>query len=139
MGGSILGSEAIHDFLKEKIKKNIYFINNIDETKLLEIKKKINFNKTLFIVISKSGNTIETIANLLYLKILKKNLKNILIISERKDNFLYNLSEKNELFCLEHNSNIGGRYSVLSVVGLVPAYLMGINIFNLEKNIKIPQ
>ncbi len=136
MGGSILGSEAIHDFLKEKIKKNIYFINNIDETKLLEIKKKINFNKTLFIVISKSGNTIETIANLLYLKILKKNLKNILIISERKDNFLYNLSEKNELFYLEHNSNIGGRYSVLSVVGLVPAYLMGINIFNLRKNIK---
>ena len=136
MGGSILGSEAIYDFFKEKIKKNIYFVNNIDETKMFEIKKKINFKNTLFIVISKSGNTIETIANFLYLKILKKNLKNILIISEKKDNFLYKLSEKNELYYLEHNSNIGGRYSVLSVVGLVPAYLMGINIFNLRKNIK---
>ena len=84
MGGSILGSQAMYFFLKEKIKKKVYFLDDINYTKISNLKKKINLSTTLFIIISKSGNTIETLSNLFSLNILKKNAKNIIIISEKK-------------------------------------------------------
>ena len=75
MGGSILGAEAIYEFLSYKIKKKFYFINNINEDSILNIKKEINLKKTLFLIISKSGNTIETISNSFFLNMIKKKLK----------------------------------------------------------------
>lgn len=87
MGGSILGADAIYNFFQTKIKKNIYFLNDLNENKILNLKKKENFSKVLFIIISKSGNTIETLSNVLLLDILKKNSKNIIIISEKKKIF----------------------------------------------------
>ena len=63
MGGSILGVEAINHFLKNKIKKKIYFFNDLNSENIFEIKK-LQSNKILFIIISKSGNTTETIFNL---------------------------------------------------------------------------
>lgn len=84
MGGSILGSEAIYYFLKDRIKKRVYFIDNIDSENILQLKKKLNYKKTLFIIISKSGNTIETFSNFLSFNVIKKNSKNIIIISEKK-------------------------------------------------------
>ena len=136
MGGSILGSEAIYQFLKKKIKKKVYFFNDINTQKILNFKKKIKLNKTLFLIISKSGNTVETLSNFLSLNIIKKKSKNIILISEKKDNLLFSLSKKYSLFYVEHKSHIGGRYSVLSEVGIIPAYLMGINIFKLRYNLK---
>ena len=136
MGGSILGSEAIYEFLSNIIKKKLYFFDNIDSEKLSNFKKKVDFRKTLFLIVSKSGNTIETLSNLFLLKILKKDAKNIIIISEKKNNFLYLLSKSNNLFFIEHKKFIGGRYSVLSEVSLVPAYLMGLNISNFRKNLR---
>ena len=136
MGGSILGTEAIYNFFQKKIKKKFYFFNNLDENKLYDFKKKENLSKVLFIIISKSGNTIETLSNLFSLNIIKKNSKNIIIISEKKNNLLFSLSKKFNLFFIEHKKNIGGRYSVLSEVGIIPAYLMGVNIFRLRSNIK---
>ena len=127
MGGSILGSEAIHDFLKKKIKKKVYFFNNLNEDRIINFKKKKKLSKILFIIISKSGNTVETLANIFSLDIIKKKANNIILISE-KNNFLHYLSKKFNLFHIEHKHYIGGRYSVLSEVGLVPAYLMGLNI-----------
>ena len=59
MGGSILGAQSIYDFLKIKIKKNFYFINNL-KSKIIFSDKKI---KHLNLVVSKSGNTLETISN----------------------------------------------------------------------------
>ena len=137
MGGSILGAEAIYGAFKNKIikKKKIFFLNNLDQAKLISIKKKINFKKTLFIIISKSGNTIETLSNTFALNIIKNNSKNIIIISEKKNNNLYNLSKKFNLFFVEHRKNVGGRYSVLSEVGLIPALLMGVDIKKLRLNI----
>ena len=81
MGVTILGTEAIYYFLKQKIKKEIYFFDNIDTEKLIKFKKLNVAKKTLFIVISKSGNTVETLANFLSLNLIKKNAKNIIIIS----------------------------------------------------------
>ena len=136
MGGSILGSEAIYGFLKKKIKKKIFFFDDINEQKISKFKKEVNISKTVFLVISKSGNTIETLSNFFSLKIIEKVKKNIVVISEKKDNILYSLSKKFNLFYVEHKDYIGGRYSVLSEAGIVPAYLMGLNIFKLRKNLK---
>jgi len=135
MGGSILGSEAIYLFLRKKIKKNFLFLDNIDLDKLKKFSNKVRSDKTLFIVISKSGNTIETLSNFIALRIIKKNSKNIVIISEKNNNSLYRLSKKMKLQHIEHKNYIGGRYSVLSEVGMVPAYLMGLNIKKIRKNL----
>jgi len=136
MGGSILGAEAINNFLEKKVKKKIYFFNDLNEKKILDLRKKENLNKVLFLVISKSGNTIETLSNFFILNILKKNSKNIIIISEKKNNLLFSLSKKFNLFYIEHRDYIGGRYSVLSEVGIIPAYLMGINILKLRADVQ---
>ena len=135
MGGSILGSETLYFFLKDKIKKNFLFFNDIHEDKLKKFKTTHDLKKVLFIAISKSGNTIETLSNLLSLKIIKKNSKNIILISEKFNNPLYLLSQKLKLHHIEHKNYIGGRYSVLSEVGMVPAYLMGINIERIRQNL----
>ena len=118
MGGSILGAEAIYNFLYHKIDRKVIFLDNIN-LKGVEYLKKKDYKKTLFLVISKSGNTIETISNFISLNIIKKNSKNIIVITEKKNNTLYELSKKFNLFFIEHKSFIGGRYSVLSEVGLV--------------------
>ena len=132
MGGSILGAEAVSNFLKKKITKKVYFLNDIEPKKIFDLKKKININKTLFLVISKSGNTVETISNLLILNIIKKNSKNIILISEKNNNSIFYLAKKFNLFYIEHKSFIGGRFSVLAEVGIIPAYLMGIDIKKLR-------
>ena len=135
MGGSILGSEAIYQFLQAKIKKKVYFFNDLDEKKISEFKRKENLSKILFIIISKSGNTVETLSNTFSLNIIKKNAKNIIIITEKKNNFLFLLSKKLNLFYIEHKKNLGGRYSVLSEVGIIPAYFMGVDIVRLRSRI----
>ena len=119
MGGSILGSHAIYDFLKDKIKKKFYFIENLQSVK----KKKFNSGHNN-IIISKSGNTIETIVNANIF--VRKNDKN-LILTENKKNYLNLLAKKLKAEIVHHNNYIGGRYSVLSEVGMLPAELMGLN------------
>ena len=136
MGGSILGAQAMHNFLKKKIKKKVFFFDNLYEKDILNLKKNFKSKNVLYIIISKSGNTIETISNLFSLSILKKRNRNIIIITEKKDNILYILAKKFDLYFIEHKSHIGGRYSVLSEVGIVPAFLMGLNIEELRKNLK---
>ena len=135
MGGSILGIEAIYNFIEKKIKKKIYFFDNLDEANIKNFQTKENTSKVLFIVISKSGNTIETLTNTFLLKILKKNAKNIILISERKNNALFQISNQMNLFYVEHKSHVGGRYSVFSEVGIIPAYIMGLNTNKLRSKI----
>ena len=70
------------------------------------------------------------------MKILKKNAKNIIVISEKNSNSLYSISKKFNLFFIEHNKYFGGRYSVLSEVGIIPIYFMDLNIKKFRRNIK---
>ncbi len=120
MGGSILGAKAIYSFLKNKINKNFFFKDNL----LIE-KKRLSFNKNfLNLIISKSGNTLETIVNTNYL--VKNNQRNI-FLTENKKNYLTNLANKLKSEIIHHNNYIGGRYSVLSEVGMLPAELMGLD------------
>ena len=119
MGGSILGSQAIYYFLEEKIKKKFFFIDNITPSIKNNYKSKINN-----LIISKSGNTLETVSNVnIYVK---NNDKNI-IITENKPSYLWELATKLKSEIIHHNNYIGGRYSVLSEVGMLPAELMGLN------------
>ena len=128
MGGSSLGARAIYNFLKAKISKKFNFIDNLQKDNKQKMRKK-NKNYTN-LIISKSGNTIETIvsANIL----LKKKDKNI-FITENKKNYLYLLAEKLKAEIIHHNNFIGGRYSVLSEVGMLPAELMGLNSNNFKQ------
>jgi len=135
MGGSIHGTKAIYSFLKHKIKKKVYFLDDLDENKISKIKKKEIPSQMLFIIISKSGNTIETLSNAFSLNIFKRNAKNLIIITEKKDNLLFRLSKKLNLFYVKHKNYIGGRYSVLSDVGILPSYLMGLNILKLRSKL----
>ena len=121
MGGSALGAQAIYNFLKNKTKKKIVFINNLSTNSNYLIKNK-NKSKNLNLIISKSGNTLETIANVNIL--IKKSDRNI-FITEKNNNYLRNIGLKMKAEILEHKNFIGGRYSVLSEVGMLPAELMG--------------
>jgi len=135
MGGSILGSKSIYYFLKNKIKKNFFFHNNL-QSKIDVINKK---NKCLNLIISKSGNTLETISNS---NIIVKNQDKNIFITENTNNYLHLLAQKLKSEIVHHNNFIGGRYSVLSEVGMLPAELMGLNtakfkqLNNLIKNKK---
>ena len=121
MGGSILGAKAIYKFLSPNVKR-FQFIDSLSNNNFINNKKK---NVTL--VISKSGNTLETISNANIL--IQKKQKNI-FVTENKKNYLTELANRLKAEVVHHNNYIGGRYSVLSEVGMLPAQLMG---FKAEK------
>ena len=124
MGGSSLGAEAIYSFMNRKIRKKFSFVNNIDLSR-----NKNNEINQFNIIISKSGNTLETLANLNYQKV----KKNCLFITENKNSYLRNLALKLKSEIIEHNNFIGGRYSVLSETGMIPAFFMGLEPNNFKR------
>jgi len=121
MGGSVLGTQAIFEFLKKKIKKKkIYFFNNLTQKIVVDKKKKY-----LNIITSKSGNTLETFVNCNIL--ISKNDAN-LFITENKKSLISKLAEELKSQIVHHNNFIGGRYSVLSEVGMLPSELVGLKV-----------
>jgi len=119
MGGSVLGTKTIYEFLNYKIKKNFIFIDNLQVKQNKSQKKKFTN-----LIVSKSGNTLETIVNTnLYIKKKDKNI----FLTENKNNQLNILAHKLKSEIVHHNNFIGGRYSVLSEVGMLPAELMGLD------------
>ena len=119
MGGSSLGTKAIYDFLKYKIKKKFQFIDNLNSKYLIDNKK--NYTN---LIVSKSGNTIETIINS---NVIIKNRDKNIFITENRNSYLNSFAKKLKADVIHHNNFIGGRYSVLSEVGMLPAELMGLN------------
>ena len=115
MGGSSLGSKAIYNFLNLK-KRKFNFIDNFSN-----LNQDFGSEKKVNIIISKSGNTLETISNS---NILINQNKNIFLTENRKS-YLTDLAKKLKAEIINHNNYIGGRYSVLSEVGMLPAELMG--------------
>ncbi len=117
MGGSSLGTRAIYSFLKHKIKKKLIFFDNLETNKIKDKKKHLN------LIVSKSGNTLETIVNSnIYINKFDQNI----FITENKKNYLHVLANQLKSEIVHHNNYIGGRYSVLSEVGMLPADLMGL-------------
>ena len=136
MGGSILGTKSIYSFLKKKIQKKVFFFDNLDSNLNLKYKKIKNLKNSCFVVVSKSGNTLETIANLstVFSKTLLKN--KLIIITEIIDSSLANIGNKYKAEIIEHKEFISGRYSVLSEAGMFPAALMGLDLMKF-KNLKM--
>ena len=124
MGGSSLGAKAIYNFMKPKIKKKFTFLDNLNSRN----NNQKNKNQTVNIIISKSGNTIETIANYSSLKQKNKNI----FICENTNNYIKNLANKLNCLIINHKNYIGGRYSVLSEVGMLPSIFMGLKPKNFK-------
>ncbi|MBP6985501.1 MAG: glucose-6-phosphate isomerase [Alphaproteobacteria bacterium] len=136
-GGSSLGGQAIcalanHAYSFETQEPRLLFLDNIDPDTFYRLMASIDLPSTGFIVISKSGNTAETNCQLLsILEIWDQTLcppnGNFLLITEEKDSILTRLAEKYQLQTLPHNPHIGGRFAALSLVGLLPAMIAGLD------------
>ena len=138
IGGSSLGTYAVYDFLKysKNFNKNIRFLESTDPVLINATLNEFDLNDTLFIIISKSGSTVETISTFKYLlSKVELNSDNFIIISDANSS-LHKLALKNGLEFFEIPSNVGGRFSVLSPVGLVPLALIGVDIKALLKGAK---
>ena len=142
IGGSTLGTYAIYNFMKynkqhnKSLKKELFFFESTDPVNLNGTISQLNLEDTLFIVISKSGTTIETISIFKYLmSITKIDKSNLLIITE-DDSKLNTFARANDINYFDIPKNVGGRFSVLSNVGLVPLYLAGFDIDELLKGAK---
>ena len=136
IGGSALGLAAIENALPKKNAPNLHILDNSDPDLIFSCVQKINVAKTLFIIISKSGETSETVSQYLYfsnllkkeLKITDAELKKNIVIITGKSGFLRDEVIKHKLTHFSVPENIGGRFSVLTAVGLLPAIFMKINI-----------
>jgi glucose-6-phosphate isomerase len=131
VGGSSLGGKTLAA-LKSQTK--VEFIESIDPTTLHECLSKLDFKNTFFLVISKSGETIETICQTLVIldEINRQKIKNFakqfLFITESEENSLAKIAKKIGAEITPHSNKIGGRYSCFSIVGLLPAMLAGLDV-----------
>ena len=138
IGGSSLGARAIYDFLlpSNDYTKDLLFLETIDPLKVNHLLKSIDLADTQFVIISKSGNTIETISLFKYLdSLVTIDSSNCTIISEAKS-VLTQFANDNNIKAFDLAENIGGRFSVFSVVGLVPLAMVGVDIDNLLNGCK---
>ena len=129
-GGSSLGGQVIHS-ISNSCGKNLKFISNLDPSSLENLLQETNFEKTGFLVISKSGETLETICQLLIAMDFARNSHDFkdrfVIVTEDKDSTLRQIANQNKFLCFDHPNTIGGRYSVFSLVGMIPAILCGLD------------
>ena len=135
MGGSILGTQAVYDFFKTKIKKQIFFVNNLEASLLKEINTNCSKKNTLFIIISKSGNTIETLSSINSLNKDAIDKRNTIVITTNETNQLLNFAKSKKIKVINHRSYVSGRYSIFSETSFVPLYFMDIQISQFRKDI----
>ena len=146
IGGSALGNIALQtalnnpfwNILSSKKRKNwprLFVPDNVEPELIKSLSEIINFNKTVFNIISKSGTTAECLANFFYLKnmlIKKVGIKNwqkhIIITTDEKKGYLRELADKEGIVSFVVPANVGGRFSVMSPVGLVSAAFTGLKI-----------
>ncbi len=138
IGGSTLGTYAIYKFLKhsKNLEKKLYFLETTDP---IDIESKLNgidLETALFIVISKSGTTIETLSIFKYIHSLVKIDKNNTVIITENDSKLNHYAKINDIQTFEIPKNVGGRFSVFSAVGLLPLAVVGIDIDALLRGAK---
>lgn len=134
IGGSALGAKCLQQSLTHSFKNqspSLHVLDNIDPVLIKELEDVIDYPKTLFIVITKSGETIETASQHDYFsrKLKEKNLdlsRHLITITGQQENPTQ----------FDIPQNVGGRFSVLTAVGLLPAKLIGINIEKLLEGAK---
>lgn len=130
-GGSTSGAFSFFGLAKTKnIKRKFYFLTTPDPLEIKRVKKACPDNNTLIIVISKSGETVNVIEESLQFK----NYKKIIAITQI-DTPLFNMATSLGWQTIVH-PNIGGRFSARSIVGYIPAFLMGLNLAKLDQGFK---
>lgn len=131
IGGSSLGAKAVYDFLAPK--KEIIFLSNVDGYQFEKNMSKINLKNTHFLVISKSGETSETLIQFAHLEQAFKKTKlkikdHVSVITEKKQGKLKSIADQLGLYCLDVPVDVGGRFSVFSQVGLAPLLWANIDV-----------
>ncbi|MBU1089715.1 glucose-6-phosphate isomerase [Patescibacteria group bacterium] len=137
IGGSTLPAQVLIRTLarinlgaRSEAAPEFFFLDNLDAEKTARIFGKLDWKKTLAIVITKSGGTLETLANFFVVKQkLGKNWrKQIVAITDADSGFLRKLATREKLSAFEISREVGGRFSIFSNVGLLPAALAGVNL-----------
>ena len=132
IGGSSLGAKAIYEFIKptKNLKRKLYFFESTDPLNITTLLSKINLEHTHFLVISKSGTTVETFSIYKYIYSLQNSPKSYTFITD-PNSPLEKYAQDIGATVLHLPDNVGGRFSVLSTVGLVPLALSGVDIQSL--------
>lgn len=148
-GGSSLGGQTLYSladsgFGPRKGGPRIHFLDNVDPDTFELLYEQLDLTKTGFIVISKSGSTAETVAQfiacldrLMTLKGRDSASEHALVITEPGHNPLRSLANRLSLPVLDHDPNIGGRFSALSLVGLLPAMIAGLDAYKVRHGAKV--
>lgn len=153
IGGSALGGIAVthallHPYwnMLSKEERNgfprIFFLDNVDPDQINGLLDILDLRKTLVNVITKSGDTTETMAQYMIIKDrLEKELdddyrKNIIVTTDKKTGILRQISEQEGYKTFVVPDDIGGRFSVFTAVGLLPFTLVGINIDEIIEGLK---
>ena len=138
IGGSALGARAIQQALEASLDhpgRRTIIVDNIDPTILTSLVQTLDLDRTAFNVISKSGGTVETMSQfMLFSGLLTKKLgkdalrSHIICTTDPKEGLLRHIAVEEGFSTLDVPPGIGGRYSVLTPVGLFPSVVMGVDI-----------
>jgi glucose-6-phosphate isomerase len=132
IGGSSLGAKAVYEFMKpvKDLPRKLYFFESTDPINITDLLSKFDVNKTHFLVISKSGSTVETFSIYKYIYSLQRDPAAYTFITD-PGSPLERYAKEINASVLYLPDNVGGRFSVLSTVGLVPLAMCGIDIKSL--------
>ena len=141
IGGSALGAIAVRDALRSEFSKGpkLYVLDNIDPSYTAELLGSLDLAKTLFVVISKSGTTTETmiqygvVKERLVKKFPKNYQKHLVFVTDPKGGLLRKIAKAEKITVFDIPPKIGGRFSVLTNVGLLPCALAGLDVDGLLK------
>ena len=153
IGGSSLGPRAVYDAVKPSNGLKLYFPDNVDSEMFNDLLEKLDLDGTCFNVITKSGGTVETISqlmiiyNILQQKFDKKSVQErIIATTDPRRGMLRKLSEEEKWTTYEVPPNVGGRFSILTPVGLFPLACAGVDIKALcrgaaymDEQVKVPE
>ncbi|MDR0625557.1 MAG: hypothetical protein LBF72_03940 [Holosporales bacterium] len=139
VGGSCLGGKLLAS-LKKKAGPTITFFDNVDSNEWANLFEDVDINSTGVISISKSGNTTETLCQT-FMAIQHWSSVQIgnhfLFITDPGSSALRELADSYEIECFDHPIGIGGRFSIFSVVGLLPALISGTDATQVIRGAKI--
>ncbi len=132
IGGSSLGAKAVYEFIKpiKALQRELYFFESTDPINIINLLSQLDLKKTHFLVISKSGTTVETFSIYKYIYSINQNAQAYTFITDPNSPLEAYANEINASV-LYLPDNVGGRFSVLSTVGLIPLALSGIDIQSL--------
>jgi len=145
MGGSSLSGKMLTALAYNAVthlsgKIRLLFVDNIDPTSIDTLVTSLDFASTMFLMISKSGGTAETLSHIgIFWAQAEKTLSptsiadHFLVITEPTDNSLARFAKKHGIGQMNHPIDIGGRYAALTLVGLLPAAIAGLNIRSIRK------